>query len=196
MQYKKLKIAERIKSERKKAKLSIEEMAERLDVNRNTITTWERQDEKGRIPPLEAILRMCELFQCELGYLLCEYDCKTRAATDIQAETGLNEGAIRVLKGLKNSIQMITINLLFEPMDSKHNYAVLDAIHQYLHFIISTDTVVVNEWGDEKLGGRRLIPSKAIEGTLFSEVAHSLSELKEFVRSNKSYAKFKQLDIM
>ena len=37
---------------------------------------------------------MCDLFGCEIGYLLCDYDCKTRTATDIQKETGLSEAAI------------------------------------------------------------------------------------------------------
>ena len=47
------------------------------------------------LPQFEDMLKMCEVFDCELGYLLGEFDCKTREATDIQAKTGLSEKAIK-----------------------------------------------------------------------------------------------------
>lgn len=99
MQYSQITIARRIKAEREALGLSKEALGEMLNVNRNTITAWERQDDKGRYPPLGDLARMCELFNCELGYLLGEYNCKTRAVTDIQAETGLSERAIKILLG-------------------------------------------------------------------------------------------------
>lgn len=40
---------------------------------------------------------MCELFDCEISYLFCEYDCKTRETTDIQKATGLSEKSIQRL---------------------------------------------------------------------------------------------------
>lgn len=65
------------------------------EVHPNTISSWEN----GKtLPELKYLLRMCDLFDCELGYLLCEFDTKTRAATDIQKETGLSEKAITILK--------------------------------------------------------------------------------------------------
>jgi len=98
MQYNENKIASRIKIERKALNLSQDAFADALHVNRNTIIAWE----KGRrTPPLADMLHMCKLFDCELGYLLCEYDCKTRAATDIQEITGLSEKAILTLKKFK-----------------------------------------------------------------------------------------------
>lgn len=66
--------------------------------DRRKIAEWEKGKE---LPPLKTMLRMCELFDCELGYLLCEHDTKTRAAADIQSETGLSEKSITTLKELK-----------------------------------------------------------------------------------------------
>lgn len=63
--------------------------------SRTTIRKWERGEV---LPPLDHLLKMCELFGCELGYLLGEHDLPTRTATDIQKETGLSNKAI-------NSIQ-------------------------------------------------------------------------------------------
>lgn len=63
--------------------------------SRTTIRKWERGEV---LPPLEHLLKMCELFGCELGYLLGEYDLPTRTATDIQQETGLSVKAIEQLQ--------------------------------------------------------------------------------------------------
>lgn len=62
--------------------------------SRQTVGSWEQ----GKyIPKLDTLLKMCELFDCEIGFLLCEYDCKTREETDISAATGLSEKSIRRL---------------------------------------------------------------------------------------------------
>lgn len=116
MQYLQEVIASRITEEREALGLTKEGLAERLNVNRNTITSWERQDIKGRYPPLEDLARMCDLFNCELGYLLGEYNCKTRAATDIQAETGLSERAIDRLRdeGQESEVFRETLSELIE----------------------------------------------------------------------------------
>lgn len=51
---------------------------------------------------LEHVLALCELFHCDIGYLLCEYDSKTLAAEEITAYTGLSEQAINNLHALSN----------------------------------------------------------------------------------------------
>lgn len=50
------------------------------------------------MPQFEDMLKMCEVFDCELGYLLGEFNCKTREATDIQAKTDY-------LKSYKKSVK-------------------------------------------------------------------------------------------
>lgn len=62
--------------------------------SRQSVGAWENDN---RLPTLDIFLKMCELFDCEIGYLLCEYDCKTREITDIQQATGLSEKSIQRL---------------------------------------------------------------------------------------------------
>lgn len=88
-------IGERIRSERTAAGLSLKETAEEVGCSRQLISKWEKGE--GTVF-LNEMLKMCNLFNCELGYLLCEYDCKTREATDIQKITGLSEEVINKLK--------------------------------------------------------------------------------------------------
>ena len=89
-------IGERIRYERKTLGLSQERFAEELDRERALIGRWERGE---RLPSLEDLINMCELFQCEVGYLLCEegYENKTRTVTDICKSTGLSEEAVKLL---------------------------------------------------------------------------------------------------
>lgn len=92
-------IGSRIKNEREKKGMSQSNFAEYCGLqrtSRGTVGEWEKGK---RLPDLEALLKMCELFECELGYILCEegYECKTRAQTDIQEKTGLTAEAVSSL---------------------------------------------------------------------------------------------------
>lgn len=62
--------------------------------SRQSVGAWENGE---RLPQLKTLLKMCELFDCEIGYLLCEYDCKTREETDISKATGLSNKSVRQL---------------------------------------------------------------------------------------------------
>ena len=47
--------------------------------------------------PIDALIKMCELFDCDIEYLLGEYDCKHKAEEDIHKATGLEEESINIL---------------------------------------------------------------------------------------------------
>jgi len=103
MQYNYTEIGKRILKERKSAGYSSQsDFAIALSYStesRQTVANWE----KGKtMPCIDDLLKMCEIFKCELGYLLCEYDCKTRETTDIQATIGLSEEAVNVIKEVTN----------------------------------------------------------------------------------------------
>lgn len=89
-------IGERAEKERRKLKLSKVKLAEKIGYSdERPITALEKN---GKLLPLEQMLEMCKIFNCELSYLLCEQDYKTRVATDICEETGLSEEAVIELK--------------------------------------------------------------------------------------------------
>lgn len=143
-----------IKKERKELGMNQEALATALNISaRQTIAKWENGT---AIPQLEDMLNMCNLFDCELGYLLGEHELKTQAATDIHKQTGLSAEAIEYLQFAHseahripednydsapavNDIIIRTINFLLEEnrywsLDdgSKYNF-LLDSIAQYLY---------------------------------------------------------------
>lgn len=154
MHYDQKEIAQRIKTERMKLGCSQEVLAEILDKDRNTISAWERQN-KGRIPPHEHLLKMCTIFKCEIGYLLGEHDCKTRAVTDIQNTTGLSEKSINSILKLKQNhdkreyVHLAKCKTLFELFDlllSHDNfYSLLCLIGRYARLMSDAKQILLND---------------------------------------------------
>jgi len=116
MTYNFKKIGKRIEENRKQLGLkSADSLSEAIEeqgayYSRQLIRVWERGED---VPPEKALLIMCNLFQCDLGYLLGEYDCKTRTNTDIAEETGLSDTAIECLKEMNDESKTV-LNFLLE----------------------------------------------------------------------------------
>lgn len=96
---------QRIKLERERINMSQQELADTLAGDpyyatgvRQTISDWEKGKKKEI--PLHTLVCLCNIFNCDMGYLLGEYDCRTRPVTDIHAYTGLSETAIETLHAL------------------------------------------------------------------------------------------------
>lgn len=95
-------IGTRIRKEREALGLNKKELLTRLymsEASHKTLTAWE----SGlRLPDLDSIARMAELFDCDTGYLLGDYDERRRVTADVCKETGLSEGAVEWVCGLRS----------------------------------------------------------------------------------------------
>lgn len=97
MRYNTEKIGKTIESERKKLGYSQERLGKELGVVGKQISNYER----GKtLPPTDVFFKMCDIFNCELGYLLGERDYLkgTKIKTLVSQETGLNIEALNVIK--------------------------------------------------------------------------------------------------
>lgn len=74
-------------------------LAEKMNVCRQTVASWER----GENLNLGDLVRLCNLFSCDFGYIVGEYECKRRTATDIREETGLSASASLNLSIIANA---------------------------------------------------------------------------------------------
>ncbi|MGO5028242.1 helix-turn-helix domain-containing protein [Candidatus Agathobaculum pullicola] len=92
------KIGKRIKFERENLKLTQANLAEQLNLSADS-TSLIRKWEKGKaLPSVDIFFRMSQLFSCDIAYLLCEYDARTKEAADIWKSVGINEDAVAKLK--------------------------------------------------------------------------------------------------
>lgn len=104
-------IGNRVKKERKETlHLSQEKLAQKYHISRNKVIDIE----KG-VHNIDYIflLELCRDCNCDIGYLLGEYDCRTGRVTDLVKETGLSENAIDKLLSL-NSMHLNILSLFLE----------------------------------------------------------------------------------
>ena len=97
MEYNYTKIGERIKELRKEKGWNqatlIEKLSCKTAIGRNTLSAIENGNAKHF--ELTLLTAMCELFNCNIGYLLCEYDdCKTYDNQLVHDYTGLSQDTI------------------------------------------------------------------------------------------------------
>lgn len=95
-----MEIGQRIKKKRKEAHLTQEELLERIHLSttsKQSLRSWERGQ---RLPDLETMLRLCEVFNCDLGYLQADYTESTFDLHKVAEYTGLTEDAVKRLHAL------------------------------------------------------------------------------------------------
>lgn len=122
----------RIKEQRKALGYNLEELAPQIGISRQTLAKWENGQGNG--PTVNDLLRMCELFNCDFGYLVGEYTCKKRESTDIQAETGLSDSGIDTLRSLDPRSKRFINDLLENPCELDkiaHIYCLYRDINRY-----------------------------------------------------------------
>ena len=163
-------IGKRIKDERRKKKLSQQKLADAISsimvdsdpdykgTEQNTVSNWE----KGvSLPPLSKLIALSEIFDCDLGYLLCDYDEPKRDLADVVEQTGLSGKAATRLKTMAGRVnkekQAGWLNTM-EEQELKALNTILENDYQMLYYIYqyifgnydSFSIATVNHSGQEK----------------------------------------------
>lgn len=109
MQYSSEIISKNIKKERKKLNMTQEKLGQKISKKLNAkreltgkqISIYENP-KNDTIPPLKVLLTMCDIFNCEIGYLLGEesYSYGTKNSTIVAKETGFTEEALQQIRNV------------------------------------------------------------------------------------------------
>lgn len=96
MRYNIEEIGKRLREEREKRKMTQAKLAKVLHVTNKQISNYERGI---LLPPFEKLLDICDIFDCELGYILGEkeYENKTVLTTAVCNMTGLSAKSVESL---------------------------------------------------------------------------------------------------
>ena len=135
----------RIKQARIDAGFSLLFVAEKCNVQQyQTVSRWEKGTS---FPSLDVLLKLCTLYDCELGYLLGEpgYENKTRQQTDIKKITGLSEKAVKSLCSMSPAERRLIDDLLSSERDLSSlalSYGELKRLNKEFREIPSVDA----EW--------------------------------------------------
>lgn len=102
-------IGTRIRDMRRRSKLTQTKLAEKFDqfdgndkdayMSQSAVSGWENG---ATLPPLDRLVALASIFDCDIGYLLGDYDEPTRNATDIAHKMGLSPLAAENLDKIKN----------------------------------------------------------------------------------------------
>lgn len=95
-------IGKRILCERKRCGITQTQLGEKLAVSGKQISNYE----KGiTAPPVDILFKLCQVFNCELGFLLGEemYANGTKLGTAIQTTTGLSTESIRAIQKITST---------------------------------------------------------------------------------------------
>lgn len=128
----------RIRHERERLKLSQQSMLSKIfksESSGKTLRAWENGE---RLPDLDSLVRMADLFDCDVGYLLCDYNERTRDCADICRLTGLSGSAAETLIGMKlydNSDNIQVLNLALENENKWRMYKALSETSAYTEYI-------------------------------------------------------------
>lgn len=108
------KISKNIKKERLKCGWTQAKLGKLLGISGKQISNYENEDmSKNTLPPLDILLKLCDLFECDLGYLIGEddYSQKTKKLSIAASETGFTEEA---LKNIRYVMGISSIDTKFE----------------------------------------------------------------------------------
>ena len=167
--------------------MTLEALANAIGTTRQTIARWERGE--GVEITLNMLLKLCNLFDCELGYLLCEFDCKTRLKTDIQEETGLIEPAVKSLISDKSPYFITLLNeLLTCPTE------IVDEIGKRFIIYLHVKRSVIPKANELGIKETEFLPDIKINGILLPRVP--LKDLEEYARFElyRAFMNFGEVD--
>lgn len=124
-------VGRRIATERERLKLSRKELLPKIyksEQSHKTLTSWEKGE---RLPDLDSLALMAELFDCDIGYLLGDYDEHRRLTADVCKETALSEQAVSRIISYKteNPEYIQSLNFLLE---SDNFEDVLQYVHAFV----------------------------------------------------------------
>lgn len=141
-------VGKRIKEEREKRKWTQANLGELVadlsgisnadgrTKSQGNISDWERGT---RLPSLADLMCLSKLFNCDLGYLLCDYDFKTYGENEMAALLGLPPEIVNILKtwatwGMQEYLDALTALILDVHYKLTHHRAVLDLINFFFSY--------------------------------------------------------------
>ncbi len=200
-----IKIGKQIAKERRNKGLTQAELAEKLSamlddseddiavsIAQTTISSWENGKS---LPSLGKLLAMAQMFECDCGYLLGDYDERTHNALEMCRETGLSEVSIENLCflnkwGLSETARVIDF-LLSDNRERYpgHNYrSVLNLLnfflsykdHQKVQKQVFTNGAIVDYTDTDGMISENAIRlnERIIENAVLNEIQQALISIK------------------
>lgn len=197
-------IGERIRTLRKDRKYTQAGLAGKLSqiipndkehpIGQSTIASWENG---VTLPPLNRLIALSIIFNCDVSYLLCDYDIENQNIEYIKKTTGLSEDSVKLLRSRKQCgfiPEARVIDLLLwdvQKRNKSHHYrSILDLLSfffRYKNTTHSSKQVFVNGAIVDYNNNGSITPSaiainsRIVENAVLMELEQALMSLKKTV---------------
>lgn len=198
-----IEIGYRLYDERKKHGYSQEKLAEMVYVSRGAVSAWERGQ---YLPSTDKLLMLCELYDCDMDYLMGRIDESKHDLKFICEQTGLNEAAAKRLQAAQEKKRISEENnglvpLINDPQDFRKMNRLFNSLPKetgkILSMIISNKNFgkLVNnigrliEYTPEEMTGDEIIKKlrKKLEGNKNEIVFDSQYDIKDVLEFQVSH---------
>lgn len=82
--------------------MSQQDFLEKLFMSRSSVGSLRKYENGEQLPDMDTMCRMCDVFDCDFGFLVGDYEEKRRTTSDICKLTGLTEKAAVLLQEYKD----------------------------------------------------------------------------------------------
>ena len=169
-------IGKRIKDERKRLKLTQDELAARVStaegshdpIGQSTVSSWEKG---ATLPPIGRLIILAHIFDCDIAYLLGDIKSRKWEHTDINQYTGLTFAAISTHFPATKLISLMVEEFDFEGI-SREIFEITELYHRAAYAANLDDT---GEFGYTK-DGRVMLPVKETMNYKKEQVIRMLNE--------------------
>lgn len=173
------------KNKPKDHQITQEDLAEKMEVSLKTVMNWEQGQ---AIPSVETLMKLAELYHCDLDYLTGRIDQKTHDLQFIHDQTGLSEKAIKRLQELPYYTDILS--LIIEDIGSEYLiYLISKRVKGYdpfhrpkTHKELTQDDFFIDLDGQKILTRKRNLLDSLIQ----SEVANMIPIITETYHRTKT----------
>ena len=158
--------ADRLREEREAIGWTQETLCEMLNISRDTLSKWENGT---RIPKIDKLLVICQLFNCDADYMIGIIPERTHDIKKMKNKTGLSDDVLKLLEDWNNEafpqvsriIEFILLYRLHCVESGNNGNDLIDRLNRFfasqqasLHFyphtgrIISTESDLKNQYSD------------------------------------------------
>lgn len=194
-------IGGRIKDEREGKGWGKKEFLKKIfmaESSTKTLSAWEKGE---RIPDLDTLVIMSKVFQCDIGYLLGDYDTRRQKNAEICETTGLSESSVEFLRLVKDmgfTSEAKIIDLLLrdaQKMDESHHYrSIINLLTFFFEYqnegypskqVFSNGAIVDYDGNGFISSDAIAINSRIIENAVLMELEQALLSLKKTAHIRK-----------
>ena len=152
--------------------------------------------ENGKVEPsLDTIYKLCDIFECDIGYLFGEYPMKTRELSDVYETTGLSKNAVAKIVAFKDYDGTTEINMetgkVRNYKNNSHGLSLLLENDDELQILSNIARFLFSDFGavapiEKNTGQREIVNEEYMNEVFLLRIVSGLRDLKKLINNDNN----------